>query len=264
MIALATWWKAFTDFEKSQVKRGLESLGPRYCKLVVNPLRVKLGERTYWFPGWLLTTANGMTTIGLVLSFLAAGELLLGFKQLAFWLFLVSRIPDIIDGWIARYAEKVGHESPIFDSNSDKAGIIAALAVLYWGVITHPSVRAWVCIWVLVVVDLGNLGLNLYHARFERRARRDALADQARSGHALQAAINMMSKLAGKVKHWGWSFLVASLLFIVAFPSLRSHGVWGLFWVALVVTCFGALGSCAGKVRDWLALRRARVATVTS
>ncbi len=122
-----------------------------------------------------------------------------GVMTLCFWLFVVTALTDILDGWLARRNQEVTAFGRIADPFVDKILILGAmifLAVLPW---SRPFVPAWIVVVVLA---------------------REILVTAIR-GYVESVGSELPADWFGKLKMLSQSFAVGSVLGLGAFTSVE-------------------------------------------
>jgi len=153
-------------------------------------------------------SANGLTVLGLVIAVatslaIASGHLLAGFFGV-----ILTGVPDLLDGSVARYSGKAGPRGAFFDSVSDRVSD----ALLFGGVAWYLADEGkYLPVLVLAVLALSML------ITYER-ARAESLGFSARGG-LMERAERMV-------------LLAVGLLFDILVPMM---------WIMLVLTAVTAV-----------------------
>ncbi len=158
-----------------------------------------------------------------------------GLLQWAFWLFLVTSLSDVLDGYLARKGNHITAFGRIADPFVDKVLVIGAmvfLAVMPW---SQPFFPAWI---VVVVLS------------------REFLITAIR-GYVESQGVQFPADWFGKLKMFAQCIAVGVVIGIHAFgfegETLRFWtlvGHWAV-WATLVTTV-GSCFSYLGKTRRWL------------
>jgi CDP-diacylglycerol--glycerol-3-phosphate 3-phosphatidyltransferase len=153
-------------------------------------------------------SANGLTIAGLVIAAATAVAIGTGHLFLAFFGVVLTGVPDLLDGSVARYSGKAGPRGAFFDSVADRVSD----ALLFGGVAWHLADESeYLPVLVLAVLALSML------VTYER-ARAESLGFSARGG-LMERAERMV-------------FLSIGLLFDILVPMM---------WVMLALTVLTAV-----------------------
>lgn len=117
-------------------------------------------------------SANFLTILGLAASIVTAGLIANGNLLLAVFGVILSGLPDILDGSVARHSGTAGNRGAFFDSVSDRVADAALLGGVAWH-LTAESAE-------LPVLALAVVALSML-VSYER-AKADALGFSARGG----------------------------------------------------------------------------------
>jgi CDP-diacylglycerol--glycerol-3-phosphate 3-phosphatidyltransferase len=148
-----------------------------------------------------------------------------GVLVLCFWLFIVTALTDVLDGWLARRNQEVTAFGRIADPFVDKVLILGALiflAVLPW---SRPFVPAWVVVVVLA---------------------REVLVTAIR-GYVESIGRELPADWFGKLKMLAQSFAVGTILGLGAFGASVSPAVRDAAEVGAHVLVWGTLILSAGS-----------------
>jgi CDP-diacylglycerol--glycerol-3-phosphate 3-phosphatidyltransferase len=153
-------------------------------------------------------SANGLTIAGLVIAAATAVAIASGHLLVAFFGVILTGVPDLLDGTVARYSGKAGPRGAFFDSVADRVSD----GLLFGGVAYYLADHGkYLPVLVLAVLALSML------ITYER-ARAESLGFSARGG-LMERAERMV-------------FLAIGLLFDVLVPMM---------WVMLVLTAITAV-----------------------
>ena len=153
-------------------------------------------------------SANGLTILGLVIAAATAVAIGSGHLTLAFFGVVLTGVPDLLDGSVARYSGKAGPRGAFFDSVSDRVSD----GLLFGGVAWYLADQGkYLPVLVLAVLALSML------ITYER-ARAESLGFSARGG-LMERAERMV-------------LLAVALLFDILVPMM---------WIMLVLTAFTAV-----------------------
>jgi CDP-diacylglycerol--glycerol-3-phosphate 3-phosphatidyltransferase len=153
-------------------------------------------------------SANGLTVAGLVIDAAAGGAIARGHLLVAFFGVVLTGLPDLLDGSVARYSGKAGPRGAFFDSVADRVSD----ALLFGGVAWYLADEGrYLPVLVLAVLALSML------ITYER-ARAESLGFSARGG--------LMERAERLV------LLSVGLLFDVLVPVL---------WIMLALTALTAV-----------------------
>jgi phosphatidylinositol phosphate synthase len=153
-------------------------------------------------------SANGLTILGLVIAAATAVAIGSGHLTLAFFGVVLTGVPDLLDGSVARYSGKAGPRGAFFDSVSDRVSD----ALLFGGVAYYLADEGK----YLPVLVLAVLALSMI-ITYER-ARAESLGFSARGG-LMERAERMV-------------LLAVALLFDILVPMM---------WIMLVLTALTAV-----------------------
>ena len=152
-------------------------------------------------------SANGLTVLGLVIAAATAVAIGAGHLTLGFFGVVLTGVPDLLDGSVARYSGKAGPRGAFFDSVSDRVSD----ALLFGGVAYYLADQGkYLPILVLAVLALSMI------ITYER-ARAESLGFSARGG-LMERAERMV-------------LLAIALLFDILVPMM---------WIMLVLTAITA------------------------
>jgi CDP-diacylglycerol---glycerol-3-phosphate 3-phosphatidyltransferase len=153
-------------------------------------------------------SANVLTVVGLVIAAATAVAIATGHLLLGFFGVILTGLPDLLDGSVARYSGKAGPRGAFFDSVSDRVSD----ALLFGGVAWYLADESrYLPVLVLAVLALSML------ITYER-ARAESLGFSARGG-LMERAERMV-------------LLAIGLLFDVLVPMM---------WIMLVLTAVTAV-----------------------
>lgn len=153
-------------------------------------------------------SANVLTVVGLLIATATALAIATGHLLLGFFGVILTGLPDLLDGSVARYSGKAGPRGAFFDSVSDRVSD----ALLFGGVAWYLADESeYLPVLVLAVLALSML------ITYER-ARAESLGFSARGG-LMERAERMV-------------FLSIGLLFDVLVPMM---------WIMLVLTAITAV-----------------------
>lgn len=174
-------------------------------------------ERLWNLPNTITIVRTGVVPVLLLFPYLGPSR---GGSQFLAWLFIVSAIGDLVDGWLARRGQMVTRIGKLLDPLADKLLVSTALIVLLAG----GRIPTWGTAMVVVIIgrELAVTGLRGF-----------ASAD----GHIMAAG------WPGKVKTLMQNIAIGALLFPTPTLGLPAHRIGlGLLVVATALTLWSGYG----------------------
>jgi CDP-diacylglycerol--glycerol-3-phosphate 3-phosphatidyltransferase len=148
--------------------------------------------------------------------------------NVAFWVYLVGGLTDILDGYLARLLKQVTSFGRIVDPFVDKVMVCGGFGFLSSAAFYDPHTGVnvtGVAPWMVVVIIARELLMSTLRAHSEAQGRVFA------------------AQWAGKLKMFLQSFAICSVLGVLAFPPCRGWDVFmhATVWLALTATVLSAL-----------------------
>jgi CDP-diacylglycerol--glycerol-3-phosphate 3-phosphatidyltransferase len=168
-------------------------------------------------------------------------------KILAFMVFLVAAVSDIVDGWYARSRNLVTDIGKLLDPVADKLMLVATLVPIYW-ITRHPTLLAdyripwWgsLPLWVAVLL----VGRELLITLFRWHARRHGVIIAAAGAGKLKAVFQNIF-IGATIAWFAWKDLIVEMRWVGWFRDFwdRFHGalVAITLAVAVVLTAYSLL-----------------------